>query len=83
MFDGAVISFADIAKEEHGSNGIARVVSRGRFRRGDGESNRIPKSIRWSPATTAGISEVAECFENIWRWNFAFVPGSGAVTTPS
>jgi hypothetical protein len=80
-----VVAFADVTEEEDGSRdtGIAWVVSRERFRSGDGKSYCIPRAILRCPATTTGVSEVAECLENIWRWNFAFVAGRGAVTAPS
>ena len=38
----------------------------------DGESHCVPKTLRRRPTTTAGISEIAECFQNILRWDFAF-----------
>src|SRR5437899_5695067 len=85
--DRRVISFANIIEQQRVSLNSAYTpphivpsrVERSRNR----ESHRIPYALLWRPTATAGIPQVAECFQNILRGEFAFVAGSRAVTTPS
>ena len=58
-------------------------LGEGVARRGDRESHCIPPALRWRPAATAGVSQVAECFQNILRRKFAFMAGGRAMTAPS
>jgi hypothetical protein len=58
---------------------LLRVSSRSR----NSKTHRVPTSLRWRPTASAGISQVAEGFQNILRGNSLLVPGRGAVSAPS
>ncbi len=87
MFDGPVILFADIAKNKsparnrRGSSwlGPRSCIGRG----GNRESYCVPESLRGNPRTTARISQVAKCFQNVLGRKVTFVTGRGTVTAPS
>ena len=84
MFNGPMISLAYIAEEKNArgtSCGIRRFAPPQRS--SDGEPHRVAKALLWRPVTSAGISQIAKCFQNLLRWKFAGVPGRRAVATPS
>jgi hypothetical protein len=87
VFDRTMVSFANVTKEKDSgrhSGDISCSVPVSRIgRRGDGESDRIPKAFLRRPAATTCVSEVAECFQDVLRRTLAFVPGRHAVATPS
>ncbi len=87
VFHRPMISFADITENEHAGwnrRGVSWFGTRGWVMgSGDGEAHCIPNAFRRGPRTTAGVPKIAECFQNVLRRKFAFVPGSRAVTAPS
>src|SRR3984957_13749103 len=86
MFDGAVISFANVVQKKGSGRrgGIPGFVPPSRIgRRRDGKTHGVPNLPGWPPTATTGISQIAECLQNILTRSFAFVARSRAVTAPS
>ena len=86
MFDGPVISFANVVQKKGSGRrgGIPGFVPASRIgRRRDGKTHGVPNLPGWPPTATTGISQIAECLQNILTRNFAFVARSRAVTAPS
>src|ERR1700736_1764268 len=84
IFDGPVISFTNVTQKQNASSPVRGILCQGLAgRRTDRESYCIPASLRRRPATTTGISKIAERFQNILRGNFALMAGSRAVAAPS
>src|ERR1017187_9477229 len=87
MFNGPVVPFADIMQQKNaGGNrrGISWLGALGLVLwSGDGESYSIPNARRRRPVTAAGVSQIAECFQDLLRRNLVFVAGGRAVTAPS
>jgi hypothetical protein len=84
--DGPVISLADVTENQHACRECGDIscgpqinVARSR----DRESNCIPSPLCWRPVATAGVSKIAECFQNILRRQLAFMARSRAMPAPS
>ena len=83
MCDGPVIPFANVAKKEGAGRPVRDIFCTvPALRSRNRESYRIPKTFRRRPATTTGVSKIAEGFQNILRGNFALMAGRRAVSRP-
>jgi len=86
IFDRPVIQLANVTEQQDAGPETGDISSGPQVnvaRSGDCESNCIPHAVPWRPVATAGITKIAECFQNILRGQLAFVAGSRAVPAPS
>jgi len=87
MLDRTVIPFANVCEPENAARFIrcncrstANTLPQGSD---DRESNGIPVTLGRRPDATAGVSEVAEGFEDVLGRYLLFVPWRRAVSLPS
>ena len=87
MFDRKMISLANVVQGEDAGRGISITIwhaSLGHLRRSRyREADRIAGSLPRSPSATAGVTQIAESFEDVLGGLLALMAGSGTVAAPS